>query len=841
MSTESTSPALFIRNAFGDEVLYEVNRDAFNREGSAAVFQRHFGARLQRPDTLYIIAGTDSALLPQWLLRDELPEGTRYLFVEPEHLLEPIRERLPQLEDMPRVALTKPDKWAGFAEEFQFQDYAYLDNIKVIQSIGAADAYLTDYRSIHWELQNTVKETTWAIEFQLGSQAFVMRQIENIADNRDPAICLQDQFAGRTAVLLGGGPSLDELIPWVKQHRDRLCVIAVSRICRRLLQSDLQPDVVVSIDPHSLSFDVSKEMLRFDHKTLLIHSFHVSPPLLAQWHGPAVYFGERLPWKSEANVPNLRNQGPTVTNTALSMAVHMGFSQIVLGGVDLCYSREGHTHASGSNERNAGPMLGNVGIQVETNGGWMADTRHSFASAVEIMGGQAKAALQRDCRIINPAEAAAKIPHVDHLPLDQIDLPDDDFAAAQAVAALIPENSSEHRRAHYKAMLKAIAHANGRLRAVKQLAADALDCNDGLFGRNGKTADFKYKKRMDKIEKKLDREYKDISPLVKNFGSRAFLRLVRPDKEREWSEEDIERWGRSYYEIYQNAAQNLIELLESARDRVQARVEEESAPPDFKALIAQWQKDKTPGRAKVWQDWHPDHALGQADAALLEEQLTQFEHLLDETETEQAQWCSDNYTLSPVRSKLQILFQQQDREELDRTAAELDKLDNLEAQQLLALAHGYIAELDEDLDSAFAHYQVLVDHAAAQMEQNDGQLPHTPELEDALRRLSGIALQLQQHDNALMMLEILTSLSPAYSPQYAEMLRLTGDLQAAVDVYSGYLEMAPSDFGAMLKLGRIFQMVGATDSASWAFNYVLEKDPGNQAAQTLLEQLAVSA
>lgn len=838
MSSDDNGVISFISNAFGDEVIYDVNRNAFDREGAAAVFQRQFGSRLKRQDTLYIVVGTDSGLLANWILQDDLPEGSRYLFIEPGSLQASIEQRLTALEESPRVRLQGPDNWMECAQDFQFQDYAYLGRIEVIQSIGAADAYLTDYRNIHWEIQTQTKEFTWQVEFQLGSQAFVKRQIENIADNRDSALCVKDAFAGQTAVLLGGGPSLDELIPWVKQHREQITVIAVSRICRRLLQAELQPDIVVSIDPHPVSFDVSKEMLRFDNNTLLIHSFHVTPLLLAQWAGPTLFFGERLPWKDKSNPDNLATQGPTVTNTALSLAVQMGFDQVVLGGVDLCYSREGHTHASGSNERNAGPMLGNVGIQVETNGGWLADTRHSFASAVEIMGNQAKAALESDCQVINPAAGAARIPNVEHITLDNIQVPDTATSASSILEKHLPENSSEKRRKHYNDMLKAVARANGRLRAIQKLADEALECNAGLFGRNGKTADFKYKLRMDKIERKLDREYKDLSPLVKSFGSRSFLRLVRPDKDREWSDEDIEKWGEAYYKIYHRSADVLLDLLDDARQRISARLSEEQASPDFNTLTQQWNDDTTPGRALVWQQQHPDATLEASQQRSLDALAAVFEQVMNETDTEQARWCADNYTLSPVRSKLSILFQHHETDELIRTAAELEKMDSTEAQQLCALAQGYLAELAEDLPAAINAYQVLVDNAAQHVEENDGQLPNTPELEDALRRMSGIALGEQDDEGALMLMGILNSISPAYSTQYAELLKLTGDLEGAVDVYTRYLEKAPNDFGAMLKLGKIFQLAGAKESATWAYRYVLEKNPGNQAAQTLLNELS---
>lgn len=839
MSTAEPS-FTFLTNAFGDEVIYQVNRDAFDRIGSAAQFQRQFGGSLGRPDHLYIVIGTDSGLLVEWLLREPIADGTRYLFVEPEALCAQLRPRLALLDAQPRARLVDSQTWLESTQDFQFQEYAYLDQIRVVSSIGAVDAYSTDYRSIAWEIQNEVKRFVWQIEFQLGSQAFVMRQIENIADNRQPASCLRDGFIGRTAVLLGGGPSLDELIPWVQQQRDQLTVIAVSRICRRLLEAGLQPDIVVSIDPHPVSFDVSKEMLHFDARTLLIHSYHVTPLLLAQWHGPAVYFGERVPWKSRVNDTNLPNQGPTVTNTALAMAVHLGFTRVILGGVDLCYDRQGNTHASGSNEREAGPLLGNVGLQVETNGGWLADTRHSFASAVEIMGNQADTARQRGCTIVNPAAGAARIPHVEYLPLNQIVLDEQPQPAHEQIAELLPIADTRAWQAHYRRMRKELLRTRGRLHAIIGLADDALACNDGLFGRNGKTADFKYKLRMDKIERRLDREYKDLAPLVKTFGSRRFLRLVRPDQERDWSDDQIEEWGRAYYEAYKDSAQILIDRIDESRSRLDARSAEFDKPTDLPLLLAQWDRDQTPGRALVWQRHHPQAvaALPDAQREELNMRIQRFDQILAQRETVQAQWCKENYTLAPVRSKLAVLFQHHERDELIRTIGELATQSGGEAASLHALGKGYLAELDGDEDGALQAYTYLVDDAVAHMQDNDGQLPRSPALEDALRRMAGITVGRQQLEDALPIMDTLSNLSPVYQPQYADLLRLAGDLQGAAELYSSYLRLAPNDLGAVLKLGKLFQEAGVTESAQWAYNYVLEKDPGNRAASTLLAGLS---
>ncbi len=847
--TETAIQAQFLTNRFGDRVLYEINRDAFDHVGSAAVFQRHFGDSLWREDALHIFAGSDSGLLPKYVLQHGIPNGSRFIFIEPDEILASLREGLPELfealDDEPSVRLTNPQDWKELKQDFSFQDYAYLERLYDMRSIGASDAFLAEYRTLYWEIHQEIESYCWQVNMRLGSQVFVQRQIENLADNRVPAIELKDRFRGLTAVLLGGGPSLDEVLPWLSENRGKVAVIAVSRICRRLYEANITPDFVVSIDPHDVSFDVSKDLMRFDSgTTLLINSYHVSPPLLSQWHGRSAHLGARYPWTTSLNKDNLPNQGPTVTNTAFAMGVEMGFSRLILGGVDLCYSREGFTHASGSNEHQAGPMLGNVGPQVETNGGWMADTRHSFATAVDIMGNQAKVAEEHDCQVINPAAGAAKIPNVDHIPLTQLEPCAPGQSISEIIDQCLPATDRASRMAQYKAVGRELSRVNGRLRQVQQLTDEALRCNDGLFGRNGLKADFKYKKKMDKIEKRLDREFKELAPLLKTFGSRRFLRLLRPDRDREWTDEEIERWGRAYYEAYQESADTLLGMVETAQAELEIREMEEAETPDLVALTQAWNERQRPGRAKVWRQRHAalHGSLSTEQRALLAELEHGFEAILDRTDTVQAQWCQDNYTLTPVRSKALVLFQQQDRVELRRLSEELGKQSSAEAEELQALTLGYLYELDGQLDQALDVYSLLVDRAVASFDSPDqANRPHNPRLEDALKRMSFVTLSQQDGDNALLIMQSLATLAPVYEPEYAELLRLTGDHQAAIDVYTDYLSRVPDDLSSMLKLGKLYKGMGASESANWAFRYVLERSPENPAARALLNELTSPA
>ena len=142
----------------------------------------------------------------------------------------------------------------------------------------------------------------------------------------------------------------------------------------------------------------------------------------------------------------------------------------------------------------------------------------------------------------------------------------------------------------------------------------------------------------------------------------------------------------------------------------------------------------------------------------------------------------------------------------------------------MCLSRGYLAELHGNENPALKAYQELVS------EDTDVSV-----LEDALKRIAFICIDNRDLNNAVAALECLAQLSPSYAPQYAEILRLNGDAEAAASVYSEYLQKVPDDLGTMLKLGKLYKNMHASDAARMAFSYVLERDPGNGAAKALLQ------
>ena len=617
-------------------------------------------------------------------------------------------------------------------------------------------------------------------------------------------------------------------------------IIAVSRICRRLREARVTPHIVVSIDPTELSFDISKEMLLLDRRVLFVHANHVAYPLLAQWPGRSVFLDRRYPWSNKLDRANISAAGPTVTNTAFAVAAAMGFSRVIFGGIDLCHSRDGYSHAKGSNERDAGPRLGGTGMRVKTNAGAEAETTPDFFNAIRAFGTQVLSARRSGLEVVNPAPDAAVIDGVDFRTLDQLQLQDGETDPFDVLHSCLPEDSPESRIANLREIQGELARANGRLRKVAKLAEEALDCNAGLFGRDGKTADFRYKKRMDRIERRLDSRLEDLSKIVRMFSSRAFLHM--PPSDREWTDEEIEQAGKTYYTAYRENAGEVLRLVEQAQERVQSAFMEEDETPEFDRLLQHWEGDQIPGRALVWKHRHPEglKQLAPELCAQFDRLVQNFNDILRHRDTLHARKVRAEISLTPVRGRLQAVFKERNERQLVNTMSQLRELRDPDAQQLLHLAEGYLAELQDRDKAAFDCYSQVIDDIRGQLSGSTEEQPR-PWLEDALRRMVYIAMSKEWHDHALLILETLADLAPAYEPQYAELLRLSGNMPAAAAIYTNYLSKAPGDHVAMLRLGKVYQAMGAEDAAKTAFCYVLENDPDNKAAQSLLQQAGTAA
>lgn len=822
---ENLGPVL--TNTFGDAYFYEINGNAFNQVGSKALYQSYFGESLGRQTQLYIVVGTDSGLLVDFV-KAGVPDGSRYIFTEPEA----VRERLEhegRLGDLPpSVAIVAPEDLWEKAKDYKVRDYIYLNSVVVVDALCAVDGRLSVYRELSKTIKDEVQQTVWNIRKDLGCQEFIRRQLENLSDNRHAAVCFKGLFKGKTAVLLAGGPSLDDFLPWVKANRDSLVVLAVSRIARQLLKQRLAPDFIFSVDPQTTSFDVSREMLELWEDTVFIHSYHVSPQLLGQWRGRSYYLGPRFPWKNGLNSDNLGSSGPTVTNAALHVAVDMGFRQVVLMGVDLCYGATGITHAAGSNESLAGPRLSDT-LAVANNEGGTSETGIDYAAAIAILGLQAGNARQKGCRFVNPAPRAARVAHVDHVCLAEIAVGPSPAAVLERFFAENPPEESSERLRDCAAVLSELDKAAAQLLGIRKLAWEGLKNHKKLLKHGSRPSKINFSQRFEKIEKRINSDYTDLSQLVRSYGIKSFLKIVKPHGEERESLEESGEVLRVYYQSYLDSLETVSGLIEDARTRVASRMEEDGEHPDAARLAEQWRRDDQCGRVFVWQTRHPETygRLSAGDKTLLDSLIGEYREKMSETETGQMKKVRRFRGLDGVQGRARSYFQLKDRDALERLAGGLAvHPDKAAAAGLKALADGYRAELEGRNDEAIGFYHDLVGEDFNAL------------TEEALKRILSLSLRDNNFESALLALDCLANASVVYKPKLAELLRMTGHYQAAADAYIDYIEVIPKDLTALLKLGQVYREMGEEGAARQVFGLILEQDPEYEAARALLVEEA---
>ena len=825
----------FLTNQFGDEYLPEINQHSLNQIGAAAVFRKIFADTFSAVDTFYIVAGTDSGLLIKYIMESGVPAGSRFLFIELPEVIEQIRPRLKEIDS--RIAVCNLEQWKEQATQFGLQSYLFIDKIQTIKSVAVLDANHPSCIKLFSQLQMEFNHQQYLARASLGSKVFVQRQLETLADNLLPARLMRGWGKGKSCVLLAGGPSLDDFLPWLKQHRERFVVIAVSRIARRLHQEQLIPDIWCSIDPWAANLEVSKEMLEQHENTILVHAYHLYAPLIGQWTGKSVYLGNRFPWKTKLNSSNISVAPIQVTNSALSLAIEMGFSRIILAGVDFCLRRDGYSHARGSLDYEAGQQLSLMETRIETNNGYIAETAFSLASASIVFDKLAEPAKQKGITIINPAPGAAKLKNVQYILLDDITLPQPLSKEDKQFHKRIPSLQEADYLHHQHETSQELARMLRELKTILDLSNKALKYHADLCSPSlNDEAKAGQKKRMDRIERQLRNKHANASHFIKGYGIHSFLKMGIVDRGRTWNDTDIQHVGQVYYESYRDTAEELIKLVTSAKQRILSRIKEQSENPDFPALFRQWQQDNQPGRCRVWRIQHRE--LFEQQSKQIVEKFSALERsfkqqlenaseikgfadgtsYLDRLKKRQKQ-------LAEIFPKLNQLFQQRDEKGLARIISGLKSIDSEKSQWLSAIAHGYLAEIQGNPDSALEHYLQIV---------------QSEPLPQILLRISDISLQKNDYETATLVLKVLNEISPVFMPSYANILRLTGQRAEALEIYHSYLDQMPDDLATVITVGKFYLELDVPDAATDAFNYVLERDPDNHAAHTLLKRAGLS-
>lgn len=160
---------------------------------------------------------------------------------------------------------------------------------------------------------------------------------------------LFDTARGEEMVIVGGGPTLQQALPWLSEQQGKKRIVAVSTTLKPLMAAGIKPDFVVAIDPQ-------ENMIKhFDGElpagVPLVYVPLVAPSVLNIWDkGPRYCAYMDMPWyraMSELMPRGILWVDGTVSHVAADLAVKMGATTLDLVGMDMSFP-QGMSHAPGA-------------------------------------------------------------------------------------------------------------------------------------------------------------------------------------------------------------------------------------------------------------------------------------------------------------------------------------------------------------------------------------------------------------------------------------------------------------------------------------------------------------
>jgi len=182
---------------------------------------------------------------------------------------------------------------------------------------------------------------------------FGLRWFSNIIRNIKTAETADQSFCAKKtdkAAIVAAGPSLDGQITALAEHKSKgVFIICSDTAMPVLLQNNIEPDAVVSIDCQHISH---YHFFGCNIRSIPLILDIASPPMLSRFSTLPVFFSSGHPlalyisryWRS---LPLLDTSGGNVTYACLSLADTLGANYITLFGADFSYVRS-QTYARGT-------------------------------------------------------------------------------------------------------------------------------------------------------------------------------------------------------------------------------------------------------------------------------------------------------------------------------------------------------------------------------------------------------------------------------------------------------------------------------------------------------------
>lgn len=213
------------------------------------------------------------------------------------------------------------------------------------------------------------------------------------------------------AIIVAAGPSLDKNVKELKKAEGKALIIVVDTALKPVLNAGIEPDLAVMVDPN-------KPLILFEHEKVkdipMVVSYKANHKVLEKQNARRFYFGEPSQYityiykkHTGLDIEGLPNAG-SVANVAFSLAVYLGFKNIILVGQDLAFKgNKSHvSSAYGENVDKAFMTKVTQIIQVEGIDGGMVETMKNMKAYLRWF--EHQIIIHNDIEVIDATEGGAK-------------------------------------------------------------------------------------------------------------------------------------------------------------------------------------------------------------------------------------------------------------------------------------------------------------------------------------------------------------------------------------------------------------------------------------------------
>jgi len=805
--TKSSDPSPteeLVQTALGDWVFPSLNGLIFSKHRAQDVLQAHFGDRLHQQDRLYVIVGSDSGQLIEYVrTHAELPRGARWIFIEPDDICERLRgqpEIAANLDEY--VHLVTLEEWPEQARLLQLDAYFRIGGVVFEQSLAALDSRHPQYDELNAKLDAELTQLRFKVTTSLTHAPFIATQLINTPNFPTSVEALAQAFAGKTAMILAGGPSLDEMIPWIRAHRSGLFLIAVSRISGRLQEAGIEPDILVTVDPKPISLTVSRQMFEFGPQTLLVTSNHPYPAIVNRWPHALAHMDALLPWTDDLNPKNnLASSGPTVTHAATVLAEYLGFDTIIFAGLDLCHAPNGQTHAQGSSEAAAGPLLDYTALSVKTNSGATAYTTPDYFAGIETMAAIARSLKEKGIRCVNPSVNAARIDNIEFVPAVKLSPPEKPFDRS-ALDAVISDQIGRNHRAFLDQLSQRLEQMLEDLAKIQHLTQLAMESNQAYFHTLNPERQQLHRRRMRAVDRFMRLKLIAAESLVKNLAASVLISTDLPHDFFDLSPKQAEQLSHRFYKALHTESQRIRPQIEQILFRIETRRLENAceSSTDIRQLVDRYMEGSEPERG-LWLSRHQGATRTDIEPA----ESSYGQHLAELIEKDQQRKREKRAPQASLRLA-EIHFSQNNTAALSSMSQTLRQHPERDrARPYGAYVDGLLNELEGEPNKALLHYEEVLNQAD---QQQDLRL-----LEHCLLRVAAVSLTTDpaQVDQASQALETASQINPAHWPHLANLAVTLDQPQNAINALSHYLQHFPGDSLRVEQLADIFASQGVME------------------------------